>query len=277
LQRALSEAQAQLAEAIEQQTTTSEVLKVISRSTIDVQPIFDTIAANAVRLCEGMFSLVGRLEDDLIKPVAYHNIGPTALDELRHSYPMPVDRSTIAGRALVDRAVVHVPNIELDPDVPARGRELARRIGFHTVVAVPMLKEGNAIGAIVVARAAPAPFTERQVALLQAFADQAVIAIENVRLFKELRDRNRDLNEALEQQTATADILRVIASSPTDLQVVLDAVAESAARLCEATDVLIHRVDGQMLPIAASAGSFAATYPAARGFRSPAARWSVGR
>ncbi len=253
-----------LTAALEQQTATSEVLRVISRATTDVQPIFATIAGNAARLCEGLFGLVGLREGDLIHPVGFHNLGSAALDELRRSYPMPVDRGTIAGRTLVDRAVVHVRDVELDPDVPPRGRELARAFGFRTVVAVPMLKDGRAIGVIVVARAAPEPFADQQIALLQTFADQAVIAIENARLFK-------DLTEALGQQTATNEILRVISGSPTDIQPVLDAIAKSAARLCEANDAEIYRVEGNSyrrvahqgpVPIAGPLGE---VYPLSRG------------
>src|SRR6266545_766654 len=203
--------------ALEQQTATSEILRVISSSQTDVQPVFETIAASAVRLCRALFSIVSRREGDLIHVAAQNNLGPAALEEIRRSYPIPVDRESITGRTLVDRTVVHVRDVETDPDMPGRGRELSRAFGFRTVVSVPMLREGEAIGAIAVARAEAEPFSEQEIVLLRTFADQAVIAIENVRLFKELEARNRDLSEALEQQTATSEILRVISSAPTDL------------------------------------------------------------
>src|SRR6266545_4868381 len=201
--------------ALEQQTATSEILRVISSSQTDVQPVFETIAASAVRLCRALFSIVSRREGDLIHVAAQNNLGPAALEEIRRSYPIPVDRESITGRTLVDRTVVHVRDVETDPDMPGRGRELSRAFGFRTVVSVPMLREGEAIGAIAVARAEAEPFSEQEIVLLRTFADQAVIAIENVRLFKELEARNRDLSEALEQQTATSEILRVISSAPT--------------------------------------------------------------
>ena len=132
---------------------------------------------------------------------------------------------------------------------------MAQQVGFHTMLAVPLVREGVAIGGILIRRMEVRPFTDKQITLLQTFAEQAVIAIENVRLFKELEARNRDLSEALEQQTATAEILRVISSSPTNVQPVLAAVAEAAARLCGADDVLIRRVDGESLPVWAHYGS----------------------
>jgi len=141
----------------------------------------------------------------------------------------------------------------------------ARRLGFRTALNVPLMRESVAIGAISLRRAEAHPFSERQVALLETFADQAVIAIENVRLFKELEARNRDLTEALDQQTATSEILRVISSSPTDLGPVMDAVAENAARLCDASDAQILRADGEAITLVASYGSFADDQQGAEG------------
>jgi signal transduction histidine kinase len=263
-----------LTEALSQQTATAEILRVISSSPTDVEPVFAAIVRSAVRLCGGTISTLYRYDGHLIHfGVTSHPSGiPQAIT--RGQFPRPADTSSLIGRAVVERAVVKVADMETDPRAhPGIGRIAARERGFRSMVVVPMFREGHVVGVITVGRAESGEFSDTDIALLQTFADQAVIAIENVRLFKELQDRNRDLSEALEQQTATADILRVIASSPTDLQVVLDAVAESAARLCEATDVLIHRVDGQLLPIAASVGSFATTYPV--GERVPITRGSV--
>src|SRR5262244_4412978 len=161
----------------------------------------------------------------------------------------PIVRGLAGGKAILDRETVHIqdafaPSVETDfPETWA----LAHEISVRTLLAAPLLRERMAIGYIMIRRMEVRPFTDKQIALLKTFADQAVIAIENVRLFKELQERNRDLTEALEQQTATGEILSVIASSPTDIQPVLDVVAKNVARLCEATDAQIYRLDGDVL------------------------------
>jgi signal transduction histidine kinase len=261
--RALTQAHAQVTESLEQQTATSEVLRVISASPTDVQPVFDAIVQSGTTLCDAAFGAAFRFEDQLQALAAHHNVTPSELEVLRRQYPKPATRGAATGRAIIDRRIIHIPDIREDPEYTSPTRDA---MGFRTVLAVPLLRHGEAIGALGLWRRDVRAFTEKQIALLQTFADQAVIAIENVRLFNETK-------EALEQQTATADILRLIASSPADLQAVLDAVAERAARLCEATDVLIHRVDGHMLPIAASAGAFGATYSPGESF--PITRGSV--
>jgi GAF domain-containing protein len=242
--RALTEAHAQVSEALDQQTATSEILRVISSSPTDVQPTFDAIAASATRLCEAVNGLVMRYDGELVDLAAYHNVVPERLAAIRQIYPMVPDRRGVTGRVILTRAVVHLTDVTADPEyaLPA-----ATTIGYRSVLGVPMLREGAAIGAILVARDHVAPFSDKQIALLKTFADQAVIAIENVRLFNET-------TEALDRQTATAEILRVISSSPTDLQPVLDAVAERAARLCSADDVKIHLVAGDTLRLAAQLG-----------------------
>jgi GAF domain-containing protein len=261
--QALTQAHAQVTESLEQQTATSEVLRVISASPTDVQPVFDAIVQSGTTLCDAAFGAAFRFEDQLQALAAHHNVTPSELEVLRRQYPKPATRGAATGRAIIDRRIIHIPDIREDPEYTSPTRDA---MGFRTVLAVPLLRHGEAIGALGLWRRDVRAFTEKQIALLQTFADQAVIAIENVRLFNETK-------EALEQQTATADILRLIASSPADLQAVLDAVAERAARLCEATDVLIHRVDGHMLPIAASAGAFGATYSPGESF--PITRGSV--
>ena len=257
--RALTQAHAQVTESLEQQTATSEILRVISSSPGDIQPVFEAIAANAARLCDAVNGLVIRFDGQLLHLAAHHNVDPERLAAVRQAYPRPPSRGALSGRAILTRAVVHVPDVSKDPEytLPA-----ATTIGYRSVLAVPMMHEGVARGTILVARDVVAPFADTHIALIQTFADQAVIAIENVRLFKELEARNSALTESLEQQTATSEILRVISSSPTDLQPVMDAVAENAARLCGATDATIRRIEGDTLRLVARFGSIPFVAPA---------------
>jgi two-component system, NtrC family, sensor kinase len=244
----LAEANRGLTEALEQQTATSEILRVISQSPTDVQPVFDTIVRSAVHLCDGLYGTAVRFDGKLMHLAAGHNYTPEADRALHQAFPMPPDHRMMSGRAILSRAVVQVEDALDDPEY---AQPVARAGGFRAMVAVPMLREGNPIGAIVVNRGQPGSFSPAQIALLQTFADQAVIAIENVRLFKELEARNRDLTEALEQQTATGEILRVLSSSPTDVQPVFDAIAREAMRLCNASYSVVGRYDGQLLHLAA--------------------------
>src|SRR6266550_4631825 len=179
-----------LAEALEQQTATSEILRVISRSPEDVQPVFDAIAANAARLCDAVNGLVIRFDGHLLHLAAHYNVDPERLAAVRQAYPRPPSRGALSGRAILTRAVVHVPDVSTDPEytLPA-----ATTIGYRSVLAVPMMHEGVARGTILVARDVVAPFSDTHIALIQTFADQAVIAIQNVRLFTELQTSNREL------------------------------------------------------------------------------------
>ena len=244
---ALTQAHAQVSESLEQQTATAEILRVIASSPTDVQPVFDTIAGNALRLCDATWSAVVRFDGELLHLVAFHNLSdPIGIEALRKAFPRAPSRGGVTDRAVLTQSIVHVPDVREDPEY--RFQELAQAAGFRSHVSVPMLREGQPLGAITLAGALPGAFSQRQVDLLQTFANQAVIAIENVRLFTETK-------EALEQQTATAEILRVIASSPTDLQPVMDAVAENAARVCGATDSSIFRLEGEHLRLVAQPGS----------------------
>jgi GAF domain-containing protein len=242
----------ELTTALDQQTATSDILRVISSSPTDVQPVFDTIVRSAVRLCDGLFSALFRFDGELIHHVAQHNYTPKALEEARRLYPARPSRGQGSGRAVLERAVVNIPDIERDLEY--QDLALPRAIGFRSGLFVPMLREGVPLGVIAVARAEPGPFSDNEIELLKTFADQAVIAIENVRLFKELEARNDDLTESLEQQTATADILRVISASPTEVQPVFEIIAERAMKLCEAEAGVVSRLDGELIHLAAIHG-----------------------
>jgi GAF domain-containing protein len=237
-------------EALERQTATSEILRVISRSPTEVQPVFDAIVESASRLCDARFSTLATFDGELIDLVAAHNWTPTAFDVARHilSDRRP-NRLTGSGRAILDRNVVHVPDVELDPEYKLQ--ELTRVVGSRSGAFVPMLRDGAPVGVIGVGRAEPGPFSDHQIALLKTFADQAVIAIENVRLFRELEAKNASLTEALDQQTATGEILRVISSSPTDVQPVFERICQSAVRLFGAYAGAIVRADGDQMRLAA--------------------------
>jgi two-component system, NtrC family, sensor kinase len=260
----------ELTESLEQQTATAEILRVISSSPTDIQPVLDAVAQNAARVCGAYDAAIVRVDGGLLRTVA--GIGP--LPKLAPDEGLPVSRGSVSGRAVVDRRTIHVPNIatESNAEYPLSTGRL-RDFGIHTVLATPLLREGTPIGGIIIRRREVHPFSDKQIALLETFAAQAVIAIENVRLFQELEARNRELSESLEQQTATAEILRVISSSPTDVQPVLDAVAENAARLCDAPDVIILRLNAEALTIAARVGPFSQSVPP--DYRFPVTRGSV--
>jgi signal transduction histidine kinase len=247
----LESSNSELREALEQQTATSEILRVISSSPTDLQPVFEAIVGSAARLCEATFAALHRFDGQVVTFDAHHGMSEAEVEESRRRFPRLPDREIAVGRAILDRRIAHIHDIRSDPEY----RVTAGQMSFRTVLAVPLLREGNAVGAMGLWRREVQPFSDKQIALVETFADQAVIAIENVRLFQELQARNRDLTEALEQQTATSEILRVIASSPTDIQPVLDVVAENAARLCEAPDAQIRLVEGSGTRLVASFGS----------------------
>jgi GAF domain-containing protein len=250
--RLLSELQAKnadLTEALEQQTATSEILRVISQSPTDVQPVFDIIGERAERLCAADVSIVSRFDGELIQLVALHGVAQEGVEVVRGAFPMRSNDETVTARAFRNRSVVHIPDVLADPLYQTK--DAARAGGYRGCLGVPMVREGQVIGVIFVARTTPGYFADTQVELLKTFADQAVIAVENVRLFKELQARNRELTAALEQQTATSEILGVISSSPTEVQPVFDAIVGSAARLCEAEFSAVARFEGGLLHLAA--------------------------
>ncbi len=234
-----------LREAQEQQTATSEVLKVISRSEFELQPVLESLVQNAVRLCGADRGFIFRQDGEVYRVAASYGHSPEFL-EVAKRYPIHNDRTSATGRAVRERRVVHIPDILADTEYrwaeDHRGEEEMHR----TILAVPMLRDGTIIGVLVIRRIRVQPFTEKQIGLLTTFADQAVIAIENVRLFEAEQARARELSEALEQQTATSEVLGVISSSPGELEPVFQAMLANATRICEANFGILYRYDGNV-------------------------------
>ena len=217
-----------LTQSLEQQTATSEVLRVISSSPTNVQPVLDTIVRTAVSLCNSYDAVILLREDEHLSIAAHH--GPMALD----FESLPLGRDFVSGRTVIDGVPVHVPDFMAAGAEFPRGREVAKRLKQRTVLGLPLRREGQTIGCLFLRRTEVLPFSDKQIELLTTFADQAVIAIENVRLFEAEQQRTRELSESLEQQTATADVLRVISSSPGDLNPVFQTMLENAVHICEA-------------------------------------------
>ena len=222
-----------LTELLQQQTATADVLKVISRSTFDLQVVLDTLVQSAARLCEADMASVTRPRgaNGAHYHVAYFGFSPEWF-ELMQTNPIQPGREKLIGRTLLEGRTVHIPDVLADPEYSA---PKAQQLGaFRAALGVPMLRDGIAIGVFMIARRTPRPFTDKQIELATTFADQALIAIENVRLFESVEARTRELSESLQQQTATSEVLRVISSSPGELEPVFSAMLTNAMRICEA-------------------------------------------
>src|SRR5262249_20011661 len=228
LQELLDRRTRELDEALQQQAATSEVLSIIRRSPADAQPVFDAIVESAARLCGAIFGVVYLYDNDRLRIAATKNFTREATTQIQDFQQLKrPSRSHAAGRAILDRAILHVSDVLTDTEY---SRELAVAGGWRAVLSVPLLSDGKPAGALSVAKAEPTPFSDRQIQLLKTFADQAVIAIENVRLFEAEQARTRELSESLEQQTATSEVLKVISSSPGELGSVFQAMLENAVR-----------------------------------------------
>jgi two-component system, NtrC family, sensor kinase len=232
-----------LSESLEQQTATSEVLGVISRSKFELQPILQSVVDTAARLCRAEQAVIFRLENGIYRFAAGYGVNPAYLEIERQTLISPGE-GTVVGRAAVNRRVVRIDDAWADPLYEKK--QDVRIAGARSMIGVPLMREGEPIGVIALARNRVEPFAEREIELVTTFADQAVIAIENVRLFEAEQRRTRELTESLEQQTATANVLRVIASSPTDIEPVLEAIVRTAGELCASDYAILFRLrDGQ--------------------------------
>ena len=258
----------ELRESLQQQTATADVLKVISRSTFDLQTVLDTLLESAVRLCEARLGAMFRLEEDLLHVVAHHNFDETQRRLLLAKYPMPPNHGHMSGRAILTGAAIQIPDVLADNEY--RSAE-AKEAGFRSLLGVPLLRNGQAIGSIVIFRMEVGPFTDKQLELIQTFADQAVIAIENTRLLNELR-------ESLQQQTATAEVLKVISRSPGELEPVFNAMLRNAVQICGATFGMLFRCEDGVVRADAMLGvppAFAEFWQ--RGPQRPSRRTALGR
>jgi two-component system NtrC family sensor kinase len=255
-----------LTESLQQQTATADVLKVISRSAFDLDAVLVALVESAARLCEADNAFVYQRDADMFRLAATHGFSADYEDFMKKT-PVQPGRGTLIGRTTLEAAVVHIPDVLADPEY--RWRESQERAGYRTMLGVPLLREGIPIGVLAMTRTTVRPFSEKQIALLTTFADQAVIAIENVRLFDEVQAKTRDLTEALTYQTGSSNILSVIASSPTSVEPVLNAIVRSACELCDAYDAFVRLKNGDNLAFGAHFGPIPVTQdsvPISRGW-----------
>jgi GAF domain-containing protein len=245
LRKQLDDRSCELNEALERQAATVEILKIISASPAELQPVLEVVVKSAARFCEADDVTIFELDGQDIRVAAHWGAVPH-LGILEIGFRFPCTRGSVAGRTVLERRPVHVSDLQAEAEDFPEGSALARRLGHRTIAGVPLLREEVVVGTIQLRRTEVNPFTDKQIALLEIFAAQAVIAIENTRLLNELRQRTDDLTESLEQQTATADVLRIISSSPTDIQPVLEAIVRTAGKLCDAEYAMLYRLrDGK--------------------------------
>ena len=242
LTKELEQCKRQLGEDLEQQTATSEILGVIAASPTNLQRVLDTIAKSAAQVCSADDAGIRLVQHDGLRLAAHHGSIPLETPLLA------ISRDSAVGRAVVDRDVVHIQDLlaVAAEEFPERF-DITTRLGIRTILIAPLMRENEPIGVIVIRRTVVRPFSDKQIKLLKTFASQAVIAIENARLFKELQERNAELREALEHQTATSEVLGIISRSPTDVQPVLDAIVESVAKVCGIDDVVLRLREGDTM------------------------------
>jgi GAF domain-containing protein len=241
----------ELRESLQQQTATADVLKVISRSTFELQTVLNTLTESATRLCAADRGGIMMRDGEVYRVTALYGYSPEA-EQYALEHPIRPDRGSGSGRAAVEGKASHIPDVLADPEYTAVGYQKA--FGFRTNLSVPLLRDGTTIGVLALHRHKVNPFTDKQIELATTFADQAVIAIENVRLFEAEQQRTRELSESLEQQTATSEVLKVISSSPTNIQPVLEIIGERAEKLCEADTSIVSVVEGELIHLASIHG-----------------------
>ncbi len=242
LERKVEERTSELTEALEQQTATSEILRVISSSPTNVQPVFDAIVRNAVKLCDGRYGGVFRFDGELVHFVAQYNLSPEAAALHAAAFPARPDRAGLVGRAIRQRTILQVPDVESDSQINETTRKIARAIGYRSAVSVPMLKEGQCIGTINVARTEVGLFADATIEILKTFADQAVIAVENVRLFSELQERTRELSESVQELKTLGEVGQAV-SATLDVDRVLQTIAVRANELARTDGCSIYEYD----------------------------------
>src|SRR5262245_16192711 len=265
----------ELRESLQQQTATADVLKVISRSTFELPVVLDTLVGSAARLCEAENAFIYLRDGDVYRVVANHGFS-REFEEFIKQHPLLPDRGTCTGRTALEAKMVHIPDVLVDPEYTLT--EAIKLGKFRTMLGIPLLREGDPIGVMVLTRTTVQPFSDKQIDLVTTFADQAVIAIENVRLFDEVQARTQELSESLEQQTATSEVLKVISSSPGELGPVFDAVLANAVHICGASFGGLYRLDDGAWRAAAMFGvppAFAEFWQ--RGPQHPDPRTALGR
>src|SRR6516165_5138638 len=226
-----------LSDALEQQTATSEVLRVISNSLSDTQPVFESIVRSGVALFSEAAVCIALLDNGMVRAAAVADRDLARAEAFRSVFPFPLTREYMHSQSILDRKMLDIPDVEHAPADLALGAKNFLRSGYRAVTIVPLMRGDQAIGALSVVRVAPGPLSDKQLATLKTYANQAIIAIENTRLLNELR-------QSLEQQTATSDVLRVISSSPGALEPVFEAMLENAVRICEAKFGTLFRIEG---------------------------------
>jgi len=221
--------------------------RIISTSPAELQPVLDAVVRSAARFCEADDVTIFELDGQDLRAAAHWGAIPQDL-----GVRFPCSRGHVAGRTVLERKPVYVIDLQAETEEFPEGSAFAKRLGHRTTAGVPLLRQGVAVGTIQLRRAEVKPFTDKQIALLSTFADQAAIAIENARLLNELRQRTADLSESLEQQTATSEVLQAISSSPSDLQPVFEIMLQNAVRICDAKFGNIYRWDGNALHVVAT-------------------------